>query len=329
MPEVKKTTVEKKKSTGIDWKALGYDAADTSFQSADSIKVDEGPKRFKVVAGKTYRIGFPFVAPKTKEGKVVPGFDVRFKPVEHLKYFDEATKSGAKFVMPQKESLRKQIIDIFTTGPINTHYLTPVVVYDTNDEGKLLSAKEVSYTIKILAIPAGRYSKLKEASAQFALDKYDFQVTLDGDEKTEHFQKMNFKAVTKKDDLNASTATWKKGTLVKLPDDEDDDSIPVTMEDIIAEAYEHSTDMIEALGTRELSDAKIKQILEEWADEVDEGDEGDEGDDEEGIDEGEDVDDDEDEVDEDTGEDEEDDVIDEDEDGEEAVDLETGDEDGE
>lgn len=249
------------KKAGIDWAALGYGQDDDEYQSEEDIKVNTGPAKFRVTAGKTYRIGFPFVAPG-KGG----AFQVRFKPVSHLKYYDEDTESGAKFVMPADDKLRKKVIDTFGSKAVNTHYLTPIIVYDTNDEGKLLSRKEVSYSIKVLAIPAGRYAKLKEASEQFSLSNYDFTVTLDGDAKTEHYQKMNFKAVTSKENLNAHTAQWQKGVLVHLSNDEDEDPVAVTMEEVIAECYEVAPTMIEVLGTRELTDKQIAAELEKWSD---------------------------------------------------------------
>jgi hypothetical protein len=86
-----------------------------------------------------------------------------------------------------------------------------------------------------------------------------------GAEKTEHYQKMNFDAVTLKKDLMSKTAAWQKG-LVRLPDDEDEDPIPVSMEEIIAECYEIAAEMIKVLGTNELKDSKIKEIIAEWSD---------------------------------------------------------------
>jgi hypothetical protein len=249
------------KTPAIDWAALGYEENSDEFVAADEVVVNTGPVKFKVQAGKTYRIGFPFVAPG-KNGR----FKVLIKPIEHLKYYDEELETSVKFVMPKDEKLRKRVIDTFSSKPVNTHYLTPVIVYDTNDAGKVLSRKEVSYSLKIIAIPAGRYAKLREASEQFNLADYDFMVTLDGDEKTEIFQKMNFKAVTSKKDLNAKTSLWQKNVLVKLPEDEDDDPTPVSIEEIIAEAYEEAEEMVSVLGTRELQDSKIKAILDEWAD---------------------------------------------------------------
>lgn len=291
----------KKKATGIDWAALGYEEDSSEYESADAIKVNQGPVKFKVQAKKTYRIGFPFVAP----GK--NGFDVRVKPVEHLKYYDEDSQSGARFVMPKDDKLRKQVIDTFSNKAIQTHYLTPVVVYDTNDEGKLLSRDAVSYSIKVLAIPAGRYAKLREASDKFSLADYDFLVTLDGDEKTEHYQKMNFTAVTVKKDLNAKTATWQKGILAQLPDDEDEEPISVSMEEVIAECYEIAPTMLEVLGTHEYKDSKIKEIISEWSD-IDSDDE----DDEEGY------------ADEDEDEDDSEDIEDEDSDDEDDDESEDG-----
>lgn len=261
--EVKKTTTK-----GINWKALGYEEDSNEYASADSIKVNTGPTKFKVQAKKKYRIGFPFVAP-SKKGD---GFEVRLKPVEHLKYFDESSESGAKFVMPKDPKLRKEVIEVFGSKAVSTHYLTPVVVYDTNDEGKLLSRDSISYSIKILAVTPGRYAKLQEAASKFNLADYDFTVTLEGDEKTEHYQKMNFDAVTQKKDLMAKTAAWQKG-LVRLPDDEDEDPVPVSMEEIIAECYEIASEMIKVLGTNELKDSKIKEILAEWSDTEDEDEE--------------------------------------------------------
>lgn len=260
---------------GIDWKAMGYDDTEenTEYEGANSIKVDTGPVKFKVVAKKTYRIGFPFVKPIMEGGKQ-KGLEVLFKPVEHVRYFDEDSNSGVRFVMPKgNDKLRKAIIDTFSSKSVSTHYLTPVIVYDTTDEGKVLSKDAVSYSIKILAVPAGRFAKLKEASSTFNLANYDFMVTLDGDEKTEEYQKMNFKAVTKKDDLNAKTAIW-HSRLVKLPEDEDEDAIKVSMAEIIKEAYDIAPTMIEVLGTRELKEAKIKDILEEWGGEADEDEDG-------------------------------------------------------
>lgn len=263
-PEVKTVT---KKKAGIDWAALGYDDSSEEYESADNIKIATGPTKLKVQARKTYRIGFPFVGPNKKGD----GFDVRLKTVEHLKYYDENSERGARFIMPKDDKLRKQVIEVFGAKAIQTHFLTPVVVYDTNDEGKLLSRDNISYSIKILAVTPGRYAKLKEAASKFNLADYDFQVTLDGDEKTEHYQKMNFNAVTAKKDLMAKTATWQKG-LVVLPDDEDEEPIAVSMEEVIAECYEIAATMTEVLGTNELKDSKIKEILAEWMDE-DEDDE--------------------------------------------------------
>ena len=256
----KKDEVKKGKSTGIDWAALGYsdDTAD-EYESAENIKINTGPAKFKIQAGKKYRIGFPFVAPSKKGG-----FEVRLKAVEHLKYFDEDSASGAKFVMPKDPKLRKEVIEVFGNKAIQTHFLTPIIVYDTNDEGKLLSRDSISYSIKILAVTPGRYAKLQEAASKFSLSDYDFTVTLEGDAKTEHYQKMNFDAVTLKKDLMAKTAAWQKG-LVKLPDDEDEDPIPVSMEEVIAECYEIAPEMIKVLGTNELKDSKIKEILKEWS----------------------------------------------------------------
>lgn len=261
----------KKKSTGgkIDWKALGYVEDSAEYESADNIKINTGPTKFKVQAKKKYRIGFPFVAPSKKGG-----FEVRIKAVEHLKYFDESSESGAKFVMPTDTKLRKECIEVFGNKAVQTHFLIPIVVYDTNDEGKLLSRDSVSYSIKILAVTPGRFAKLQEASSKFSLSDYDFLVSLEGDEKTEHYQKMNFDAVTLKKDLMAKTAAWQKG-LVRLPDDEDEDPIPVSMEEVIAECYEIAPEMIKVLGTNELKDSKIKEILAEWSD-VEEDDDEDE-----------------------------------------------------
>ena len=171
--------------------------------------------------------------------------------------------------MPKDPKLRKEIIEVFGNKAISTHYLTPIVVYDTNDEGKLLSRDSISYSIKILAVTPGRYAKLQEAASKFSLADYDFLVTLEGDEKTEHYQKMNFDAVTLKKDLMSKTAAWQKG-LVRLPDDEDEDPIPVSMEEIIAECYEIAAEMIKVLGTNELKDSKIKEIIAEWSDVEDE-----------------------------------------------------------
>lgn len=257
--EVKKSPATGKKK--IDWAAMGYEEDSEEYASADSIKVNTGPTKFKVQAKKKYRIGFPFVAP-SKKGD---GFDVRLKPVEHLKYFEEDEGRGAKFVMPKDPKLRKEVIEVFGNKAVSTHYLTPIVVYDTNDEGKLLSRDSISYSIKILAVTPGRYAKLQEAASKFSLADYDFLVTLEGDEKTEHYQKMNFDAVTIKKDLMAKTAAWQKG-LVRLPDDEDEDPIPVSMEEIIAECYEIAAEMIKVLGTNELKDSKIKEIIAEWSD---------------------------------------------------------------
>ena len=268
--EVKKSSVGKK----IDWKAMGYVEDSGEYESAEDIKVNTGPAKFKVQAGKKYRIGFPFVFPSKKGG-----LGVQIKAIEHLKYYDEASDSGAKFVMPKDSKLRKECIEVFGNKAVQTHFLTPIVVYDTNDEGKLLSRDSVSYSIKILAVTPGRYAKLQEAASKFSLADYDFTVTLEGDAKTEHFQKMNFDAVTIKKDLMAKTAAWQKG-LVRLPDDEDEDLIPVSMEEVIAECYEIAPEMIKVLGTNELKDSKIKDILKEWSDIED-----DEEDDEEYVDE--------------------------------------------
>jgi hypothetical protein len=275
VPVKKKSTVAvkeevKKPSKGkVDWAALGYTDNSEEYVAADDIKVQSGPNKFKVQAKKTYRIGFPFVAPSKKGG-----FEVRFKVVEHIKFYDESSESGARFVMPKDDKLRKQVIEVFGNKAVQTHYLTPVVVYDTNDEGKLLSRDSISYSIKVLAVTPGRYAKLKEAASKFNLADYDFTVTLDGDEKTEHFQKMNFNAVTKKD-LMAKTAVWQSG-LVTLPDDEEEDPIAVSMEEVIAECYELAPVMLDVLGTNEYKDSKIKEILADWSDE-EEDDEDDDG----------------------------------------------------
>ena len=147
------------------------------------------PKKFWVTEGKTDRLGFPLV---TEDGKLV------IKTFKYLKIKGEDGK-WLKLIEPKDPELLKQCLR--KGAQQETRAATVVLVYNTNEEGKIV--KPASGKLMILSHGTSKFKKLKALHGEHDLTITDVLVTTDNPD----YNNMDF-SVGK-----SGEARWRKDNL--------------------------------------------------------------------------------------------------------------------
>ena len=168
------------------------------------------------------RIGFPLLG---KTGKVA---------IKRVRYFPFSEKYRKQFLITGDEEFDKEIEKYM--GAPKDKYVTAVVHYQTDMNGKLIKNGGLSYVIRPFVIPQNKLPVLQSSSAEFPLNEHDYILTCTN----KQFQ--NFDLSPTKD------AIWLKNDKIKAQ--------------IMAEVQEMNEAGLHQAVAIEASKEKIKEWLE-------------------------------------------------------------------
>lgn len=142
----------------------------SQFESiTDAQGFDKSPKFKMTNAGDITRIAFPLVNPQTKQ--------VALKKVVFFSYSDNLASKWCRFIAPADKSSKAYIEAIKNCGEPLVNYVTPVLVYTTNDKGRIISPDE--YVLTNLTLAPKRLRSLQQVQADYDLSSCDVKVVCD------------------------------------------------------------------------------------------------------------------------------------------------------
>lgn len=212
-----------------------------NFEDIEQARVETKAEKFKMKnSGEKARIHFILVNPKTQQ--------VALKRVEMFSYNDEVKNSWARFIAPAKDSKAYQVA-VKHCGEPQVVYVTPILVYSTNDKGRVINGEE--YELSNLTLPKSRFFDIKNLQGEYNLSQHDVVVMCEDSK----YQKLKFTISPECGVLNGSiTAKNNKGEIVKT-------EIDINREQALKEAVKMAEDMETAVANR-WSESQIINFFE-------------------------------------------------------------------
>ena len=153
------------------------------YDDTSSARTSLNVEKFKMKdKGERTRFMFALVNPKTKQ--------VALKKVTYFQYNNNVTKQWAKFIAPENVNSQAYKVAQEHCGVALTSYVTPILVYSTNTQGRVISGDD--YELTNLVLTPTRLTNIKSIQAEHDLSQCDILVTLE-DAK---YQKMLFASAT-------------------------------------------------------------------------------------------------------------------------------------
>lgn len=150
--------------------ASNFDDILSQYEDITTTKSSESAPKFSMKnKGDKARIAFPLTK---QNGAIVQ------KPVHFFQYSDNETKKWAKFFVPENKDSKAYELALRVCGEPITAYVTPVVVYATNDKGAIV-ASPVDYNIVAMILRGKRLERLKTICSEYNLRDYDLIATCD------------------------------------------------------------------------------------------------------------------------------------------------------
>lgn len=150
--------------------ASNFDDILSQYEDITTTKSSEGAPKFSMKnKGDRARIAFPLTK---SNGAVVQ------KPVHFFQYSNNETKKWAKFFVPEDKESKAYQMALRVCGEPLTAYVTPVVVYSTNDKGAIV-ASPVDYSIVAMVLRGKRLERLKTICSEFNLRDMDLIANCD------------------------------------------------------------------------------------------------------------------------------------------------------
>lgn len=135
------------------------------FEDLDSVKVSGQAEKFKMTnKDDKARIAFPLVNPKTKK--------IALKKV--LKFNYSGQNTWANFQAPDPDSKAYKVA-VQNCGDPQVVYVTPILVYSTNKEGRIINGEE--YQLTNLVLPRQRLQEIKSLQEEYDLANIDLIAT--------------------------------------------------------------------------------------------------------------------------------------------------------
>lgn len=189
------------------------------FESVDEVKVQGQVNKFKLDnKDEKARVAFPLVNPKTKKVAMVK--------VLKFQYSDKATGSWATFQAPAQDTEAYKVAVKFCGEP-QVVYVTPILVYSTNKDGRIINGEE--YTMTNLTLPKQRLQAIKALQDEYDLAKIDLIVTCEEPK----FQKMQFTPAKECGLIDGEVTYSKDGKQRKV-------TIDIDMDEVLQEAIDMS-----------------------------------------------------------------------------------------
>ncbi len=138
----------------------------------DDVEVKSGPNAFKVEKDKKYRVGFPLLK---ENGRI------RIQKVDYYQY-SPSEDEYFSFRKPADEELCKQIEA--KGAELRSHFVTALLVYRTNSEGKMLTP--VDWDIQPVKLNGKKVANLKEINAEWDLATIDVSLSSSNPSFQEH-----------------------------------------------------------------------------------------------------------------------------------------------
>lgn len=136
------------------------------FEDLDTVKVSGQADKFKMTnKDDKARIAFPLVNPKTKK--------IALKKVLKFNYSGEGT--WANFQAPTNENGKAYKLAVQHCGEPQVVYVTPILVYSTNKDGRIINGEE--YQLTNLVLPRQRLQEIKSLQEEYDLANIDLIAT--------------------------------------------------------------------------------------------------------------------------------------------------------
>lgn len=151
----------------------------SQLEDINEAQAYDTPPLFKLKEkGDKARICFPLVNPST--GRIA------FKKVRIFNFEDKAKGTWARFLAPEDTESKAYKIAVKYCGEPQQARVTPVLVYSTNTQGRVISGED--YTLIAIKVTPQRLESLKTLQADYNLSEHDISVVC----KESKFQNLDF-----------------------------------------------------------------------------------------------------------------------------------------
>lgn len=139
------------------------------FKGLEDVKIADGSDKFTLQnKDEVARAYLPLVNPKTAQ--------IALKPAFFFRYEDKVSNTFAKFLAPKDTNSQAYKKAIEMCGMPIERYVTPILVYSTNEQGRVISGDDFKLTTFILT--PTRIKELQSIQQNYSLADVDLGITL-------------------------------------------------------------------------------------------------------------------------------------------------------